>query len=173
MSTKTPDSRGRFGSLAERAAVSLGIAAGLQGRVVNQIVAAHDLTATQYNVLRILRGSDAGCSRRQLCERLLFPSSDVTRLVDRLVRQGLVERHESQADRRLRIHTITGEGLRVIEAVQPALDRMHERLARELGPAGLRAVVESSERVAAVFRGEATERTASDSERLHSGRRSE
>ena len=117
-----------FRSLGERAAVSLGVAAGCQGRAVERIMARHGLTATQYNVLRILRGQTSG---------LMYPTTDLTRLVDRLASRGMIIRTESSRDRRVRTHRITHEGLRTIDRIQPDLDVFHARLESALGPEAL------------------------------------
>ena len=70
-----------------------------------------DLTMVQYNVLRILRGAGAeGLWAGELAERLITRSPDVTRIVDRLEKRGLVRRAADPADRRaVRVH-ITDEG---------------------------------------------------------------
>jgi len=73
---------------------------------------AHDLTPAQYNVLRILRGAHPArvpCS--YIGERLLDRTPDVTRLLDRLQRAGLVERQRAEHDRRVVEVAITEAGL--------------------------------------------------------------
>lgn len=140
-----------FRSLGERAAISLGVAAGTQGRAVEQIMARHGLTSTQYNVLRILRGAPDGCSRNELLSRLMFPTADLTRLVDRLVDRGLVRRTESTHDRRVRIHAITNTGLDLIDGIQPDLDEFHARLEAGLEPEALRQLARLCEAVTEAF----------------------
>jgi DNA-binding MarR family transcriptional regulator len=61
------------------------------------------LTSMAYNTLRILRGSPDGLPRGEIAERLVNPSPDVTRLIDRLARRGLVRRLRARTDRRLSI----------------------------------------------------------------------
>ena len=70
-----------------------------------------DLTLVQYNVLRILRGAGAeGLWAGELGERLVTRSPDVTRIVDRLEKRGLVRRSADPSDRRaVRVH-ITDAG---------------------------------------------------------------
>lgn len=73
---------------------------------------AYDLTPAQYNVLRILRGRHperATCS--YIGERLLDRTPDVTRLLDRLQRAGLIERRRAAHDRRVVEVRITEDGL--------------------------------------------------------------
>lgn len=71
-----------------------------------------DLTPTQYNVLRVLRGAGAeGSTVGGVAERLLTRSPDITRLIDRLVACGLVSRERDCTDRRAMRVRITGAGL--------------------------------------------------------------
>lgn len=89
----------------------------------------YDLTPAQYNVLRILRGhhpARATCS--SIGERLLDRTPDVTRLLDRLERAGLVERRRADYDRRVVEVAITDAGLdrldRMDRPVQDAIARL-------------------------------------------------
>jgi DNA-binding MarR family transcriptional regulator len=73
-------------------------------------------------VLRILRGVyPEGHPRCEIIERMLDPSPDVTRLMDKLVQRGLVERSRSEEDRRMTIHTITDEGLALLDELDPKI----------------------------------------------------
>jgi len=81
----------------------------------HQVVKAHGLSIQQYNVLRVLRGfKSQPSSIGFLKERMLDQSSDVSRLVDRLVIRGLVQRTESEGDRRQKDVVITPEGLEIL-----------------------------------------------------------
>jgi len=80
-----------------------------------------DLTPSQYNVLRILRGSgDGGRRCGEIAERLVAHDPDVTRLLDRLERAGLVSRTRDRDDRRVVRTRITAEGRTALDhADQP------------------------------------------------------
>ncbi len=68
----------------------------------SQNLRAYELTPTQYNVLRILRGArPEALTCSTIGDRLVTPGPDVTRLVDRLVRRGLVDRRRDSHDRRV------------------------------------------------------------------------
>src|SRR5579872_2033614 len=97
-----------------------------------------DLTNGQYNVLRILRGSHPNkLTAGEIVERMIARDPDVTRLVDRLLARGLVERERSERDRRVVETGITQEGL----AVLAELDAHAKRLPKALiGPLGARRV---------------------------------
>lgn len=78
------------------------------------------LTSSAYNVLRILRGSPDGLPRGEIGQRLVNPAPDVTRLIDRLARRGLVRRSRARTDRRLSVTTITPKGLALVEEAEVA-----------------------------------------------------
>jgi len=78
------------------------------------------LTTSTYNVLRILRGSPDGLARGEIGERMVNPSPDVTRLIDRLVRRGLVRRQRGRTDRRLSVTRITPKGLALMDEAEAA-----------------------------------------------------
>lgn len=87
----------------------------------------HGLTLTQFNLLRLLlTGPESGETCGQLRDRMLHRVPDITRLVDRMERDGLVERHRGSHDRRVVLVRITPEGQRRCEAIYPELVRIHE-----------------------------------------------
>ena len=71
-----------------------------------------DITLQQYNVLRILRGQHPEpISTSEIRVRMLDRMSDVSRIVDRLVKKGLVSRKTCKADKRLVDVLINDSGL--------------------------------------------------------------
>lgn len=90
----------------------------------------HDITPTQYNVLRILRGAgDTGLSRNDIRDRLVTLVPDVTRLIDRLEDAGLVARERTHADRRVVTTRITPQGNSLLARLdQPVADAHREQL---------------------------------------------
>lgn len=74
-----------------------------------------NLTQQQYNMLRILKGSSTPLSTLQIRERMLDKMSDTSRIVDRLVTKGLVEKKVNQLDKRLVDVIISTKGRELIE----------------------------------------------------------
>ena len=73
----------------------------------------YSITETQYNSLRILRGAGSmGLTCAEIAERLVSQDPDITRLVERLQRQGLVRRERGEKDRRVVLTKITARGTR-------------------------------------------------------------
>src|SRR4051794_26837460 len=80
------------------------------------------ITGSQYNVRRIRRGANPeGHSRCETARRMIERAPDVTRLIDRLEKQGLVERDRTERDRRLSISRITPAGLALLERLEPGV----------------------------------------------------
>jgi DNA-binding MarR family transcriptional regulator len=103
-------------------------------RGVAETLAGADLTPTQYNALRILRGAgDAGASCTEVSERMVTKDSDVTRLLDRLDARGLISRGREAADRRRVVTRITDEGLRVLADLDAPVAETHHRQLGHLG----------------------------------------
>ena len=95
----------------------------------------HGLTMQQYNILRILKGQFPNPSTNNLVkDRMLDRNSDVTRLIDRMIRNGLVTRTSCEKDRRRVDILITQQGLDVLDAIQAQetdLDIVAQRLPEE------------------------------------------
>jgi DNA-binding MarR family transcriptional regulator len=108
-------------------------AAAVQGQLV-QLLKPHGLSPTQYNVLRILRGARPELlSCGDIASRLIAKDPDLTRLLDRLDRQGWVERKRGQADRRVVRAGITAEGLTLLKSLDSAVAALHRRQFAPLG----------------------------------------
>ena len=88
-----------------------------------------DITMQQYNILRILRGQHPKAANiNTLKERMLDKMSDVSRLVERLRKAGLVERRSSEIDRRSVDVQITAKGLALLEEVDVDLPKLEDSL---------------------------------------------
>ena len=98
-----------------------------------------DLSTSQYNVLRILRGSHPhGLTCGEIGERTIARDPDVTRLVDRMARRGLVKRTRSETDRRVVQVDITSKGLDLVRTLDPHVQRMPRALLGHMSPTRLR-----------------------------------
>jgi DNA-binding MarR family transcriptional regulator len=123
----------RFRTLADEAVVSLLVAADHVSQVAAPLWERHGITADQYNVLRILRGVHPdGHPRNEVARRMIHRAPDVTRMLDRLVRQGLVRRGRNPRDRRESIATITTAGLALLERIDPEVHAAQTALTRVL-----------------------------------------
>jgi DNA-binding MarR family transcriptional regulator len=92
------------------------------------------LTPNQYNVLRILRGAHpAGLTCGQIADRMITRDPDVTRLTDRLVRDGLARRARSEADRRVVEVSIAPDGLNTLDRLEEPSRAMTTTLLGSIG----------------------------------------
>ncbi|HEX6534553.1 MAG TPA: MarR family transcriptional regulator [Gemmatimonadaceae bacterium] len=136
MTTRSRTGSPRTTSTAQKAMVSLLLAAGHLRRELNVACARHDITSDQYNVLRILRGAgEGGLPRYEIASRMIERAPDVTRLLDRLEARGLVDRARSSEDRRLSLTRITEAGHALLERLDPEIVAVHEHFARALSHA--------------------------------------
>ncbi len=106
--------------------------AAVLGAQFERLFRAHGLSDATYNVLRILRGGgDEGWLCHEIAQRLVAPRPDVTRLLDRLERQGLIRRRRGSIDRREVRVTLKPAALRLLgELDGPVLDLHRRQLGR-------------------------------------------
>src|SRR4051812_22609108 len=101
------------------------------------------LTGTQYNVLRILRGAgEPGLTCGQVGERMVTHDPDLTRLMDRLEKRGLIQRARDERDRRVVVTRITPEGLRLMKELDGTVAAAHKQALGHVGEKKLRALGE-------------------------------
>ena len=85
---------------------------------IKNILSAEDITLQQYNILRILRGSDPQpLSTLAIRERMLDKMSDTSRIVDRLLIKQLVTKSMCSTDKRLVDVSITNQGKAMLERI--------------------------------------------------------
>jgi len=107
-----------------------------------KILRAEDLSSTQYNVLRILRGSPDGLPCGEIACRMITRDPDITRLLDRMEKRGLISRWREEKDRRTVMGRITAEGLKVLARLDEPIQAAHRKQLGGLGRERLRALVE-------------------------------
>ncbi len=96
------------------------------------------LTAQQYNALRVLRGEHPGSlPTLTLAGRLVSRAPDITRLLDKLVQRGLVQRHRPATNRRVVEVAITPAGLDLLRQLDEPVRQCHQRQLGHLSPAQL------------------------------------
>ncbi len=132
-----------FVSLEQEAHLSIVRTGSLLTAAIEQLLKPFDVTATQYNVLRILRGAEPrGLCRNDLRDRMLTKMPDVTRLLDRMEHAKLVARARDSEDRRLVSTRITSKGLRLLEELEDAVYATHASCFRQLGKTQLKALID-------------------------------
>lgn len=138
----------QFRNLADEALVSLLVAAGQLTQRLNDLCRRHGITHDQYNILRILRGAHPeGQPRFEIARRLVSRAPDVTRLIDRLERQGLVTRGWAPENRRHSIARITPAGLDLLATIDPELDVLQRETVDGIPDDQLEALIRTCDRM--------------------------
>ena len=95
---------------------------------MERVLAPYGITRRQYNVLRILRGVyPNGHPRSEISARMVDRAPDVTRLVDRLLDLGFVERVRGTKDRRESISKLTPRGYELLSTLDPLVANYIEK----------------------------------------------
>ena len=117
---------------------------------LSDVLKPHLLSATQYNVLRILRGAgEQGASCKDIGIRLVARDPDITRLMDRLEQRGLVTRDRTGQDRRVVTHRLSGAGLELVNELDRPIEAMHRKIMGHMKAGKLRELVRLLEEVRA------------------------
>ncbi len=117
-----------FKSVEEEAILSIARTAAVIEHAGAEALKPFNLTITQYNVLRILRGAGSeGLCRNEVGQRLVTKVPDVTRLLDRMEASGLIVRQRAGEDRRFVTTQITDKGLTLLEKIDRELPAIHGR----------------------------------------------
>jgi DNA-binding MarR family transcriptional regulator len=112
-------------------------------RNVAEVLRPSGLSGPQYNVLRILRGAGAdGLACRDIGERMVTRDPDLTRLLDRLEKRGLIRRARDHRDRRVVVTRITDDGLGLLKELDEPLTRAHRAALGHLGAHRLKTLAE-------------------------------
>ena len=119
-----------FASLEQEVVLNVMRTAGALRQGTSELLKPFDLSAPQYNVLRILRGAgDEGLPCSEVGDRLITRDPDVTRLLDRLEKRDLIQRGRSSKDRRVVTATITKKGIELVNDLDtPVMDMHAEQL---------------------------------------------
>jgi DNA-binding MarR family transcriptional regulator len=102
------------------------------------------LTDVQFNVLALLAyqsGASGGLTQAELGDMMLVNRANVTSLVDRVEKQGLVVRTAAVGDRRSNIIKMTADGKRLFAKVEPLYARQVKKVMSTIDSAGQRKLI--------------------------------
>ena len=112
----------KFENLDHEVSLNIFVAAYFLRSKHEEVMNKFGLTMPQYNVLRILKGVyPDGHPRCDIITRMIEPAPDVTRIIDRLLKDQLVERFNSDTDKRLSMTRITEKGIKLLEKANPEI----------------------------------------------------
>ena len=132
-----------FQSREEEAFLNLGRTYESLQQHVAGLLRRHQLTPTQYNMLRILRGAaPQGLTCSQATERMLSPDPDITRLLDRMEARELISRDRTKEDRRVVITRITDRGLELTKQIDAPLHHLLKQCLGRVGQQRLKELID-------------------------------
>jgi DNA-binding MarR family transcriptional regulator len=97
------------------------------------VLKAENLSTTHYNVLRILRGSPQGLTCGEIASRMITRDPDITRILDRMKKRGLISRSRENRDRRSVRALITAKGLALTDRLDEPVQKIHRKQLGHLG----------------------------------------
>jgi len=131
-----------FSSLQEEFVLSLMRTAEQAANPVNELLRGENLSHSQYNILRILRGAgEEGLPCGEISERMVRRDPDLTRLLDRLNARGLVSRSRDERDRRVIRASITETGLKMLASLDTPVEESLKQSLAHLPASRLRALL--------------------------------
>jgi DNA-binding MarR family transcriptional regulator len=137
-----------FKSLEETAHLSVLVTAERLKDNALRVFKTKDLTAGQYNVLRILRGAgEDGISCTEISGRMITRDSDITRMLDRLEARGLITRNRQADDRRVVRAFIAETGLQMLKGLAGPLKAFHKDQMAGLTEKDLRKLIKLLDKV--------------------------
>jgi DNA-binding MarR family transcriptional regulator len=129
----TRKNRKQAGCAEERAFLDLLRTTDVLSRRLAYVLKPADLSATQYNMLRILRGAPEGLACGEIGSRMITRDPDITRLLDRLEKRGLISRRRETKDRRMVVTRITVKGLKLLGELDEPVQEAHRQQLGHLG----------------------------------------
>jgi DNA-binding MarR family transcriptional regulator len=135
-------------SLENRIFVALLQAADTLGQQAEHFLKPAGLTGAQYNVLRILRGAEPeGLPCSGIADRMISHDPDMTRLLDRMEKRGLITRERQTDDRRVVKTRITPQALSLLKTLDQPVRELHKRQFRHMSPQRLKILFDLLEEV--------------------------
>ncbi len=137
-----------FESLEQEVYLSILRTASVLSYAVDQFFRPFDITPSQYNVLRILRGAGTdGLCRNEISERMVTATPDMSRLLDRMERAGWVQRERAEDDRRQVSTYITKSGMELLERLETPTRVFVTRLFSGAAASDLKTVLKVNDRI--------------------------
>lgn len=119
----------RFRNDHHKALINLTFTSGWLAAHQEEFFKGFGITASQFNILRILRGQEGkSISGAEIKERMLERNSDISRLLDRLARKDLIQRSQCPNDKRATDVSITKAGLAVLKEIDKKIDRTEKQI---------------------------------------------
>lgn len=122
------------GKYHEEVVYSIALAFNLLNNEMTAYLKDFSLTPAQFNVLMILKFQvqEGGTSQVEISQRLIVTASNITRLLDKMEIEKLIERSSQEGDRRVKLIRITEKGIKLLDAVYPGYAQLLANLTQGL-----------------------------------------
>jgi len=139
--------RGPFDSVEQEATLAVMRSSDLLENRLTRLLRQYDLTPTQYNVLRILRGEGKPLACLEVADRMIQVAPAITRVVEQLLAKKWITKTQSAQDRRVFEIGLTNEATRLLKVLdRPILD-LHASLLANVSKADLKTLIRILEEV--------------------------
>ncbi|MEY3237347.1 MAG: hypothetical protein RI883_1448 [Bacteroidota bacterium] len=112
----------KFKSPQQKAVINIRFTSNFLGNIQQNKMNQYDLTMPQFNILRILRGAGEAINVNTVKDRMIEKSPNTTRLMDKLIEKGLIERIRCDKDRRVVYVQISTSGLHLLTEIDKNSD---------------------------------------------------
>jgi DNA-binding MarR family transcriptional regulator len=119
------------------------------GKCADKLFGRFDMSVAKFNLMMAVRYADGPLNQKELSERLLVDKSGLTGMIDRLAKQGLIERKCVPNDRRSYHIALTQAGCDMLESVIEVYDRLIDGITEDISDRQLPQVMKFSERIRA------------------------
>ena len=120
--------KGPFDSLEQEAMLSILRTSDLLENRLARLLREYDLTPSQYNAMRIMRGEGEPMPCLEVAQRMIQVAPAITRVVDQLVGRGLITKQQSSEDRRVFLVELTASGTRLLKKLDEPIQSLHQSL---------------------------------------------
>lgn len=120
--------KGPFDSLEQEAMLSILRTSDLLENRLARLLREYDLTPSQYNAMRIMRGEGEPMPCLEVAQRMIQVAPAITRVVDQLVGRGLISKQQSREDRRVFLVELTASGTRLLKKLDEPIQSLHQSL---------------------------------------------
>jgi DNA-binding MarR family transcriptional regulator len=139
-----------FQSVPQEALLSIARTADVVSQKTENFLKPWKISATQYNVLRILRGAGPnGLRCGEIGERMIAHDPDITRLLDRMEKAGWVERARDSQDRRVVMTHVNRRGLELLKEIDEPLEDFTQELGRNVSEKRFRELIDTLDEIRA------------------------
>ena len=120
--------KGPFDSLEQEAMLSILRTSDLLENRLARLLREYDLTPSQYNAMRIMRGEGEPMPCLEVAQRMIQVAPAITRVVDQLVGRGFIDKQQSSQDGRVFLVELTASGTRLLKKLDEPIQTLHQSL---------------------------------------------